>query len=210
MRNCCITISEIEVVFRRADFRCSGSLYSMLLYKNCIGFKFSINIFWTKRMIHVHYVSTRWLVVSFLTGYLSEFGFSRYTFSRNDRLNRHNVWVFTSCAGRENCELSKCWYWSRILFCRARPPQQLHENFLNFPITTILPKILFWSAIRSQINLKFSFALRDRNFFFFSFISLSVYFLCQMLIWPGSEFIRWPTRLSHAGVYVLHLAFNLM
>ena len=100
MRNCSITISEIEMVFRRADFRCSGSLYSMLLYKNCIGFKFSINIFWTKRMIHVHYVSTRWLVVSFLTGYLSEFGFSRYTFSRNDRLNRHNVWVFTSCAGR--------------------------------------------------------------------------------------------------------------
>ena len=45
MRNCCITISEIEVVFRRADFRCSGSLYSMLLYKNCIGFKFSINMF---------------------------------------------------------------------------------------------------------------------------------------------------------------------
>ena len=100
MRNCCITISEIEVVFRRADFRCSGSLYSMLLYKNCIGFKFSINIFWTKRMIHVHYVSTRWLVVSFLTGYLSEFGFSRYTFSRNGGLNGHNVWVFTSCAGR--------------------------------------------------------------------------------------------------------------
>ena len=75
MRNCTITISEIEMVFRRADFRCSGSLYSMLLYKNCIGFKFSINIFWTKRVIHFHYVSTRWLVVSFLTGYLSEFGF---------------------------------------------------------------------------------------------------------------------------------------
>ena len=51
--------------------------------------------------------------------------------------------------------------------------------------------------------------MRDRNVFF-SFISLSVYFLCQMLIWPGSEFIRWPTRLSHAGVYVLRLAFNLM
>ena len=98
MRNCCITISEIEVVFRRADFRCSRSLYSMLLYKNRIGFKFSINIFRTKRMIHVHYVSTRWFVVSLLTGYLSELGFSRYTFSRNDGLNRHNVWLFTSCA----------------------------------------------------------------------------------------------------------------
>ena len=28
MRNCCITMSEIELVFRRAQFRCSGSLYS--------------------------------------------------------------------------------------------------------------------------------------------------------------------------------------
>ena len=46
--------------------------------------------------------------------------------------------------------------------------------------------------------------------FFFSFISLSVYFLPQMLIWPGGEFIRWPTRLSYVGVYVLHLAFNLL
>ena len=33
MRNCCITMSEIELVFRRAEFRCSGSLYSMLLFK---------------------------------------------------------------------------------------------------------------------------------------------------------------------------------
>ena len=187
MRNCCITISEIEVVFRRADFRCSGSLYSMLLYKNRIGFKFSINIFRTKRMIHVHYVSTRWFVVSLLTGYLSEFGFSRYTFSRNDGLNRHNVWVFTSCAGRWNCELSKCWYWSRILFCRARAPQQLHENF---PITIILQKNLFWSAIRSQIKFKVLFCLAISNLFFFCFISLSVYFLRQMLIWPGNKFIR--------------------
>ena len=28
MRNCCITMSEIELVFRRAQFRCSGCLYS--------------------------------------------------------------------------------------------------------------------------------------------------------------------------------------
>ena len=47
-----------------------------------------------------NYVSTRWLVVSFLTGYLSEFGFSRYTFSRDDWLNGYNVCVFTSFAGR--------------------------------------------------------------------------------------------------------------
>ena len=33
MRNCYITISEIELVFRRAELRCSGSLYSMLLFK---------------------------------------------------------------------------------------------------------------------------------------------------------------------------------
>ena len=33
MRNCCITMSEIELVFRRAEFRCSGSLYTMLLFE---------------------------------------------------------------------------------------------------------------------------------------------------------------------------------
>ena len=33
MRNCCITMSEIELVSRRAEFRCSGSLYSMLLFE---------------------------------------------------------------------------------------------------------------------------------------------------------------------------------
>ena len=33
MRNCFITMSEIELVFRRAEFRGSGSLYSMLLFK---------------------------------------------------------------------------------------------------------------------------------------------------------------------------------
>ena len=46
--------------------------------------------------------------------------------------------------------------------------------------------------------------------FFFSFISLSLYSLRQMLIWPGSEFIRWPTRLSYAGVCLLRLALNLL
>ena len=33
MRNCYITMSEIELVFRRAELRCSGPLYSMLLFK---------------------------------------------------------------------------------------------------------------------------------------------------------------------------------
>ena len=28
--------------------------------------------------------------------------------------------------------------------------------------------------------------------------------------WPGSELIRWPTRLSYAGVCVLRMAFNLL
>ena len=56
---------------------------------------------------------------------------------------------------------------------------------------------IFWSVIRSQI-------------FFFSFISLAVYFLRQMIIFLGGEFIRWPTKLSYAGVCVLRLAFNLL
>ena len=33
MRNCRILMSEIELLFRRAEFRCSESLYSMLLFK---------------------------------------------------------------------------------------------------------------------------------------------------------------------------------
>ena len=33
------------IVFRRAEFRCSGSLFSMLLHKNCISFKFTIDNF---------------------------------------------------------------------------------------------------------------------------------------------------------------------
>ena len=45
IRNCCTSMSEIELVFRRTEFRCSGSLLSMLLFKNCILFKFTINTF---------------------------------------------------------------------------------------------------------------------------------------------------------------------
>ena len=46
-------MSEIELVFRQAELRCSGSLFSMLLFKNCMSFKFSINTFEKKRLIHV-------------------------------------------------------------------------------------------------------------------------------------------------------------
>ena len=35
---------------------------SMPLLQNCIGFKFSINIFWIKRMIHVHF----WILIYLL------------------------------------------------------------------------------------------------------------------------------------------------
>ena len=86
-------------------------------------------------------------VVSIIISYL----FARW-------LNGYNVCVFKSCAGRFNCGLSKCWYWSRILFCRARPLQQLQGNVLNFPFSIIKQKILFWSAIRSQIIFQFHFA----------------------------------------------------
>ena len=33
IRNFCITMSEIDLVFRGAERRCSGSLFSMLLFK---------------------------------------------------------------------------------------------------------------------------------------------------------------------------------
>ena len=36
LRNCCIRMSEIELVFRQAEFWCSGSLYSMLLFKKIV------------------------------------------------------------------------------------------------------------------------------------------------------------------------------
>ena len=33
IRNFCITMSEIKLVFRRAEFLCSGSLYSMRFFE---------------------------------------------------------------------------------------------------------------------------------------------------------------------------------
>ena len=91
---------------------------------------------------------------------------------------------------------NKCWYWSRSLFCMARPPQQLQGNVPDFPSAIILQKILFWSAIRSQIIFQ--------SHFVFSLL------LPPNAHCPGSEFTRWPTRLNDAGVCVLRSAFNLL
>ena len=55
IRNFCITMSEIELVFRRAERQCNGSLFSMLLFKKVYWMKISINIFSIKRMTHVHF-----------------------------------------------------------------------------------------------------------------------------------------------------------
>ena len=46
-------------------------------------------------------------------------------------------------------------------YCRARPPQQLHGNFLNLPFTIILKNIIFWSPIRS----KFHWDVFQKSFF---------------------------------------------
>ena len=45
LRNCCISMSEIELVFRQAEFWCSGSLYSMLLFKKLYLIQIFNNIF---------------------------------------------------------------------------------------------------------------------------------------------------------------------
>ena len=45
LRNCCIRMSEIELVFRQAEFWCSGSLYSMLLFKKLYLIQIFNNIF---------------------------------------------------------------------------------------------------------------------------------------------------------------------
>ena len=36
IRNVCITVSETELVFRRVERRCSGSLFSMLIFKKIV------------------------------------------------------------------------------------------------------------------------------------------------------------------------------
>ena len=55
IRNFCITMFEIELVFRRAERRCSGSLFSMLLFKKLYLMQIFSQYIFIKRMIHVHF-----------------------------------------------------------------------------------------------------------------------------------------------------------
>ena len=55
IRNFCITMFEIELVFRRAERRCSGSLFSMLLFKKLYLMQIFSQYLYIKRMIHVHF-----------------------------------------------------------------------------------------------------------------------------------------------------------
>ena len=55
IRNFCITMSEIELVFRRAERRCSGSLFSMLLFKKLYLMQIFNQYLKIKRMIHVQF-----------------------------------------------------------------------------------------------------------------------------------------------------------
>ena len=126
------------------------------------------------------------------------------------RLNEHNVCVFTSCARRWNCGLSKCWYWSRILFCRARAPQQLPGNFLNFPFTIILQNILFWWASHSQIILKFSL-LCDIEMLLFLFF-FHFHFALSLLPPPNThmawQWIHWHFPVPSSPVPKNNLVFS--
>ena len=53
MRNCWITLSEIELIFGELSFGAADLCIRGSYLKNYIWFKFSINIFWIKRMIHI-------------------------------------------------------------------------------------------------------------------------------------------------------------
>ena len=103
-----------------------------------------------------------------------------------------------------------------MLILEQNPVLQGKTTYLKFHKFSIHYNIAKDSFLISNLftnYFKVHFALRYRNVVvvvFFIFISLSVYFLRQMLIWPGSEFTRWPTRLSYGGVCVLRLAFNLL
>ena len=52
--NFCITMSEIELVFRQAERQCSGFLFSMLLFKKLYLMQIFNQYLYLKRMIHVH------------------------------------------------------------------------------------------------------------------------------------------------------------
>ena len=53
--NFCITLSGIELVFQRAERQCSGSLFSMLLFKKLYLMLIFNQYLYIKRMIHVHF-----------------------------------------------------------------------------------------------------------------------------------------------------------
>ena len=53
IRNFCIAMSEIELVFQRAERQCSGSLFSMLLFKKLYLMQIFNQYLSVKRMIHV-------------------------------------------------------------------------------------------------------------------------------------------------------------
>ena len=53
--NFCITMSEIELVFRRAGRQCSRSLFSMLLFKKLYLMQIFNQYLYIKRVIHVHF-----------------------------------------------------------------------------------------------------------------------------------------------------------
>ena len=69
MRNCCITISEIELVSGELSHGAADLCIRSSCLKICIWFKFFINIFRIKMMIHVHF----WIRIYLLKlNYLSE------------------------------------------------------------------------------------------------------------------------------------------
>ena len=55
IRNFCTTMFEVELVFRRAERPCSGSLFSMLLLKKLYLMQIFNQYLEIKRMIHVHF-----------------------------------------------------------------------------------------------------------------------------------------------------------
>ena len=73
-----------------------------------------------------NYVSTRWLIVSFLIGYLSEFGFSRYTFTRDYRLNGHVFPIPLLFIGGTGERAGK--------LCSDRLPKSAKCVFFQFPL----------------------------------------------------------------------------
>ena len=54
------------IVFRRAEFRCSKSLFSMLLFKNCISFTFTIDTLewkgWYMSACGYEFICFNWII----------------------------------------------------------------------------------------------------------------------------------------------------